>query len=354
MSPASCEEIILQANIVYIHVHWNVVSLRCVCCGVFLRLFLLPQVFGKEFDKIGVLNREFTCVSISIDGRVTRDHSRATRLHHNGGLELRHKFSFSLLVDWVGNQHIVVEALTHTNLGRSLVSHCADWEGQGRESLVDFDEESARTFHFEVIDLLELAFKDGATSFILTRLSLSTGHVDIEANDVTRGELELRNLLVRPGPVDDDIVTIDDMSLDLVGKDTFDSVALELLSHLLNYCGHFVVGGSQGNFALSSLEGVPCGQNDISLAACDCTITYNGSCGSIRSVAIEVCAAHATQRDYYKGMLSSLIGKLSVKKRSCQEPQLVSLRVSGLYWRVTYILATSPSLSTVLSSRRGE
>lgn len=82
------------------------------------------------------------------------------------------------------------------------------------------------------------------------------------------------------------------MSLDLVGKDTFDSVALELLSHLLNYCGHFVVGGSQGNFALSSLEGVPCGQDDISLAACDCTITYNGSCGSIRSVAIEVSAAH--------------------------------------------------------------
>ena len=121
------------------------------------------------------------------------------------------------------------------------------------------------------------------------------------------------------------------MSLDLVGKDTFDSVALELFSHLLNYCGHFVVGGSQGNFALSSLEGVPCGQDDISLAACDCTITYNGSCSSIRSVAIEVSAAHATQRDYYKGMLSSLIGKLSVKKRSCQEPQLVSLRVSGLY-----------------------
>jgi len=82
------------------------------------------------------------------------------------------------------------------------------------------------------------------------------------------------------------------MSLDLVGKDTFDSVALELLSHLLNYCGHFVVSASHGNFALSSLEGVPCGQDHISLAACDCTITYNGSCGSIRSVAIEVSAAH--------------------------------------------------------------
>ena len=354
MSTASCEEIILQANIVYIHVHWNVVSLRCVCCGVFLRLFLLPQVFGKEFDKIGVLNREFTCVSISIDGRVTRDHSRATRLHHNGGLELRHKFSFSLLVDWVGNQHIVVEALTHTNLGRSLVIHCADWERQGRESLVDFDEESARTFHFEVIDLLELAFKDGATSFVLTRLTLATGYIDIEANYVTGGELELSDLLVRLGSVNDDIVAIDDVSLDLVGKDTFDSIALELLSHLLNYCSHLCVGSSQGNFALSSLESIPCGQDHVGLAACDCAITNNDSCGSIRSVAIEVGAAHATQRDYYQGMLSSLIGKLSVKKRSCQEPQLVSLRVSGLNRSVTYILATSPSLSTVLSSRRGE
>ena len=54
--------------------------------------------------------------------------------------------------------------------------------------------ESARTFHFEVIDLLELAFKDGATSFVLTRLSLATGHVDIEANYITGGELELRRM----------------------------------------------------------------------------------------------------------------------------------------------------------------
>ena len=120
------------------------------------------------------------------------------------------------------------------------------------------------------------------------------------------------------------------MSLDLVRKDTLYSVALELLSHLLNYCGHLSVGPCQSNFALGSLEGVPCGQDHISLSACDCAITYNDSCGSIRSVAIEVGTADATQRDYYHGMLSSLIGKLSVKKRSCQEPLLVSLRVSGL------------------------
>ena len=126
--------------------------------------------------------------------------------------------------------------------------------------------------------------------------------------------------MVRLGSVDDDIVAIDDMSLDLVGKDTLYSVALELLSHLLNYCGHLSVGTSQGNFALGGLEGIPGGQNHISLAACDCAITHNDSCGSIRSIAIEVGTADATQRDYYHGMLSSLIGKLSVKKRSCQEP----------------------------------
>lgn len=97
--------------------------------------------------------------------------------------------------------------------------------------------------------------------------------------------------MVRLGSVDDDIVAIDDMSLDLVGKDTLYSVALELLSHLLNYCGHLSVGTSQGNFALGSLEGIPGGQNHISLAACDCAITHNDSCGSIRSIAIEVGTA---------------------------------------------------------------
>ena len=111
------------------------------------------------------------------------------------------------------------------------------------------------------------------------------------------------------------------MSLDLVGKDTLNSIALELFGHLLNYCGHLGVGRSQGNLALRSLEGVPCGQDHISLAACDCTFTNDDSCGSVGGVAIEVGTADATQRNYYPRNVWFInrIGKLSVKKRSCQE-----------------------------------
>ena len=103
----------------------------------------------------------------------------------------------------------MVGALTHTNLGGSLVTYSLNFKGQGHESLVDFDLEVALTFHFEVKDLLELTFQDGSKRFVLTRQFLTTGHVDIEANNVIGGELELEGLLVSLGPVDDDIFAIE-------------------------------------------------------------------------------------------------------------------------------------------------
>ena len=92
--------------------------------------------------------------------------------------------------------------------------------------------------------------------------------------------------------VDDNIVTVNNVSLDLVGKDTLDSVALELLGNLLDNLGNFGVGGSLGDFALSGLESVPCGQDNISLASSDGSVTNNGGSGSIGSVAIEMRAAN--------------------------------------------------------------
>jgi len=80
--------------------------------------------------------------------------------------------------------------------------------------------------------------------------------------------------------------------LDLVGEDTFNSVALECFGDLLNDFGHRVVSGSLCDFTLGSLEGVPCGEDRVSLAARDGTGSDNDGGGGVGSETINVRAAN--------------------------------------------------------------
>ena len=241
--------------------------------GALLDLLLFPEVLRKEGLEVSILHRVLALVAVQGDGRVASDHSSAPGLNDNSRLKLRHNFAISLREHGVRHEHIVIEALADTNLGGSLVLHGANGEGKRGEALVDLDEESASALHLQVVDGLELALEDGAAGLVLLRLALASGDVDVEAEDITGGELPLSDLLGASEAVDDDVVSVNNVALDLVGENALDGVALELLSDLLDNLSHAVVRGGLGNFALGSLEGVPGSADDISLAARDGSIT---------------------------------------------------------------------------------
>ena len=128
-----------------------------------------------------------------------------------------HELALSLLENWVWDQHIVVQALANTNLGGSLVLHGSDREGQGWESLVDLNEKGASALHLQVVDLLQLTLEDGAAGLVLLGFALASRDIDVEADHIAWGELEFGDLLGWGGPVDDNIVSVNDVPLDLVG-----------------------------------------------------------------------------------------------------------------------------------------
>lgn len=267
----------------------------CYSCGVFLNFLLLPQVLGEHGLHVVVLDGELGGVSFNVEGLGASDHSGATWLNHNRGLELGNEFTLLLFQNGVGHEHVVVKALTHADLGSGLVLHSADREGEGGEALVDFDEESASALHLEVVHLVEFALEHGAAGVSLLGLALAGRDVDVETDNIAGAELPLSDLLGALGSVDDHVVAVTQVSADLVGENTLDGVAVELLCHFLDDLGDLVVGGGLANLALGGLEGVPGSEDDIGLASTDGTITDNGSGGGVGGVAIEVCATDATR-----------------------------------------------------------
>lgn len=60
----------------------------------------------------------------------------------------------------------------------------------------------------------------------LLGFAFTSGNEDIEGVDFIELELVFINLLVESGLVDDGVVTVDQVLLEFVGKDTFKGVAL--------------------------------------------------------------------------------------------------------------------------------
>ena len=310
--------------------------MRCCSCGVcgglvFLRLLLFPEVLSEQRLQLGILYGFIALESVQVDRRVACNYGGASGLNHNRALELSDKLALFLGKHGVGDQHIVVQALTNANLRGSLVLHGANREGKGREPLIHFDEESARTLHLKIVYLLELSLKDGASGLMLAGLTLARRDVHIKADDITGSELELSDRLGIDGAVDDHIVAVDDVALHLVGEDALDCVALELLSHLLNDLSDASIRGGLANLAQSGLVSVPGGEDAVSFGAADGSCANHDGGGGVGSIPIEVRSAHAKKQS------------ASGQRPSIGYGCLLLTRFQSVIF--TYILATSPSSS---------
>lgn len=65
-------------------------------------------------------------VSCHIEWRVSANNGSAAGLHNHRGLELGYELTLLLLVDWVRQQKVVVDALSHTYLGGGGVAQGAN------------------------------------------------------------------------------------------------------------------------------------------------------------------------------------------------------------------------------------
>lgn len=264
-----------------------------------LLFLLLPEWLSQQVFEALVLDRVLTLESAHVKLGSSAENSCATLLNNDSCLELGDKLAILLSKHWVWGEHVMVHAFTNSNLGAGLVADGSDGEWKGRESLVNLDKEGTSCLHLEVVDLLKLSLVDSATSLALLWLALASGHVDVQTDNITWLELKVSDVGRWSSPVDNAVVSINQVLLKLVGEDTLNSVATKLLSTLLNHFSDIGISSSLGNLALSGLERVPSSEDDVGLLASDLASSNDNSRGSVGGVSVNVSSANAVYKTRY-------------------------------------------------------
>ncbi len=180
-----------------------------------LFVLFLPEIAGDEGIKLAIGDLVLT-IETSGKRDLTRENGCASGQNGNSGLEMSDELTDLLGKNGITSEEIVIKALLDTNLGTYWVFKGTDGKRKGWEALVNLSEESAGLLELKVVLGIELTFVDGCAEFALLWLTLTGGNINVKSNDIAWCEFKLLNTLLRCLLIDDDIVTVDEMLLELV------------------------------------------------------------------------------------------------------------------------------------------
>lgn len=206
----------------------------------------------------------------------------------NGSEELSHEFAGFLSKNGVSNEHLVITALLHTDLGANSVCECADGEWECWEPVVNLNDELAGLLELKLVGHVELTLVDSASLVSFLGLALTGRHKNVETDNITRAESPFGNLLGSSLLVDNNIVSVNEMLLDPVGKNALNRVAFVFFTDFLDSLGHIGVGGSFCNHTLGSHHGFVGGEHGVGNTAFDCGSSNNVGPSRDRGKSIEV------------------------------------------------------------------
>ena len=190
----------------------------------------------------------------------------------------------------------MLETLFQTDFSCELIFALSDGEGESRETFVDLYKERTSALWLQIINLRQFSLENGASCFILFGDTFSRGSIHVKSNNVTRCKLVFICLLSGCLFVDNHIVTVDQMLLDFVWKHSLNWIAAISFACFGDGFSNFSVCWCLLNYTLSSLESVPCSEDDICLLSIDSSTTDDMSSGCIWCEAIEVTTAHSATR----------------------------------------------------------
>jgi len=206
-----------------------------------LLLFGLPEISANELVELLALDFLIGDNACLGEGSSTGEERDGFWLDGNGSTESSNELARLITKNWVVYQEVVVEAFSNTNLGTSKVLESSDGEWEGWVLLVDNREENSSVLGLELVGGFHFSLEDGGSHVNLLHHTFTRGDEDVETEDVSSGELVVLNSLLWGLFVNNDFVSVVEMLLHLMGKDTLNWVDLESLTDFSDFGSNILV-----------------------------------------------------------------------------------------------------------------
>jgi hypothetical protein len=182
--------------------------------SLLLLVFSLPHFRSNKSHHGLVLESMLALELGGVKGKVTSKGRGRLGENSNGALEVGNIGSYLLNKYGVGDHEVVVNTLTHSDLGTSLVLKGAEGERKSGEALVGFSEELARLVDLQVVHVLDLTLVHSGAHIALLGLAFTSGNVHVKSDNITGSENPLINVSLGG----------------LLGNDTLVAINAELLN----------------------------------------------------------------------------------------------------------------------------
>lgn len=213
-----------------------------------------------------VLDCVFGLEESFINGKASKSSSLALS-DHDSEFELGNEVSRLFNEDGEGDEKFVFQALLNTDSGGNGVFEGVKAEAERRISVKNFVEELSALLNLKVVGSVECSLVDSASQITLLRLSLSTADEDIKSEDIVNCKLLSIDSLLEGLFVDDNLVAVNKMLLELMGKDALKWGNLIGITNLLNNFSNLIVEVAWLKKPQSGLSSLIGSQDDIGLLA---------------------------------------------------------------------------------------
>ena len=157
----------------------------------------------------------------------------------------------------------------------SCIDSILEWvktEGEWWVSIENFVKELSALLDFQVIRSVKSSLVDGASKISFFGLSFSWANENVQSENIIDCKLLRIHSLLEGFFVDDNLVSVDQMFLELMREDTFKRVNFIRVGNFLDNFSYLVVQVSGFYQSQSGLSSFICSQNHVSLFTCNLSI----------------------------------------------------------------------------------
>jgi len=181
----------------------------------------------------------------------------------------------------------MIHALLNTNLGTSEILKSSDREWECCVILHNLGEETSSTLALKTVLLVQLSAVNSGSCLCLSTHAVTSGGINIKMDNISWSEFPVFDSLLWSLLVDNAFISIDQVLLGLMGKNTLHWLNLVVGHNSSDLGSHILVKSSNLDSSSGSQEGIVGSKDNISSSFL-CFSSNNNGVSAVRSKSINM------------------------------------------------------------------